>query len=372
MTSRSESGSVAPAQAGHRWNNFDFVRVLAALCVLLSHQFALNGLPEPVFLKLHSLGGVGVLIFFTISGFLVAQSWHADPHVGRFAARRLLRIWPGLAVLIVLAALVWGPLVSSLSFTEYFRHPQLPTYFNNLRFSFRDGLPLRFEGNALPTAVDGALWTIPLELKCYLALALFGIAGLLRRRWVVPGLTVLVLTAYAIVEPRGDRLVAIFDWTLENRFLVEFGLFFFAAVALWRLNALASGRRAMLLTAAGWTLGAAAVAADRPLLGLWCALPITVLAFGTASLPYLRRAGRFGDLSYGLYIYAFPVQQTLIWLLKDKLPWGAVLALTLLVTFTLAFASWHLVEKRALRLKPRKRRIETPPAFEPAEVHARS
>lgn len=358
MTSRSEKQSIPLAQAGHRSNNFDFVRVVAALCVLLSHQYALNGLPEPVLLKLHSLGGIGVLVFFTISGFLVAQSWHADPHAGRFAARRLLRIWPGLAVLIALAALVWGPLVSSLSFVEYYRHPLLPKYFNNLRFSFRDGLPLRFEGNALPTAIDGSLWTIPLELKCYLALAVFGIVGLLRPRWVVPALTLLVLAAYAVVEPRGDRMVAFFDWSLERRFLLEFGLFFFAGVALWRLNAFASGRRASMLTAAGWLLGAVALAADRPLLGLWCALPVTVLTLGTASLPYLRRAGRFGDLSYGLYIYAFPVQQTLIWLLKDKLSWGAVLVLTLLSTFTLAFASWHLVEKRALRLKPRKPRVE--------------
>ena len=236
-------------------------------------------------------------------------------------------------------------MVSSLSFGEYFRHPKLPTYFNNLRFNFRDGLPLRFEGNALPTAIDGALWTIPLELKYYLALAVLGLAGLLRLRWSVAALTLLVLTAYAVVEPRGDRIAAFFDWSLERRFLVEFGLFFFAGVSLWRFNAFANGRRAMLLSAVGWALGAAAVAADRPLLGLWLALPATVLVLGTSSLPYLRRAGRFGDMSYGLYIYAFPVQQTLIWLLKDKVPWGTVLALTLLSTFVLAFASWHLVEK---------------------------
>jgi peptidoglycan/LPS O-acetylase OafA/YrhL len=87
-----------------------------------------------------------------------------------------------------------------------------------------------------------------------------------------------------------------------------------------------------------------------------------VLAVGNASTPYLRRAGRFGDLSYGTYIYAFPVQQTLIWLFKDRLSWTAVFALTVATTLALAFASWHLVEKRALRLKPQvRRKVAAPP-----------
>jgi len=69
-------------------NNFDVVRVVAALFVVVSHQFALTGLPEPTFLNVHTLGGLGVLVFFSVSGYLVAQSWQADPHVLRFAARR--------------------------------------------------------------------------------------------------------------------------------------------------------------------------------------------------------------------------------------------------------------------------------------------
>lgn len=343
--------------ATHRANNFDFVRIVAALCVLVSHQYALNGLPEPALFNVESLGGLGVLIFFSISGYLVAQSWQADPHLLRFAARRLLRIWPGFAVAVVLCAVVLGPIVSSLGWVDYFRHPFFGDYFLNLRFNLRDELPLRFEGNALPTAVNGSLWTIPLELKCYAVLAVLGVAGLLRSRWIVAALTLLALAAYAVAEPRGERIAAFFQLSIEGRFLLEFGLFFFAGATLWRLDALNTRRRAIVLTAAGWLLGLAALAVGHPVLAIWCALPVTVITLGTASLPYLRRAGRFGDLSYGLYIYAFPVQQTLIWLLKDRLPWSAVLALTVLSTLALAFASWHLVEKMALRLKPRKPRV---------------
>ncbi len=80
-------------------NNFDGIRLLAALAVLVSHQFAVSGLPEPVFGSFISLGSSGVVVFFVISGYLVTRSWLNDPSLLRFAARRLLRIWPGLAAM---------------------------------------------------------------------------------------------------------------------------------------------------------------------------------------------------------------------------------------------------------------------------------
>jgi peptidoglycan/LPS O-acetylase OafA/YrhL len=326
-------------------NNFDAVRLLVALCVLISHQRALSAMPEPDILHVFSLGGLGVAVFFAMSGFLVAQSWHADPHVLRFAAKRLLRIWPGLAVAVALCAVVLGPLVSTLPLRDYFADPSFGQYFNNLYFSWRDQLPLRFEGSFLPTSVNGSLWTIPLELQCYGVLGLLGAAGLLRWRWLILGLVLTAASLFAIAESRGQTLV-----------LVGFGVFFLSGTAIHAFKLLESGRRLWWVVAACWALAGAALTVGRPLEALWLVIPVTVLAVGNASTPYLRRAGRFGDLSYGTYIYAFPVQQTLIWLFKDRLSWIAVFALTVATTLALAFASWHLVEKRALRLKPHPRR----------------
>ena len=338
----------------HPQNNFDFLRLAAALCVVWSHQFALYGLREPEVARAHSLGGFGVLIFFSISGFLVAQSWQADPHLWRFAAKRLLRVWPGLAVAVTLVALLLGPWVSDLSMWEYLTHPQLREYFQNLQFNTRDRLPLSFEGNALPLAVNGPLWTIPLELKCYLLLMVLGVFGLLRRwRWVLLGTTLALAFAYCALDRRGAGWGSTFYWLAKRDFLVEFGLFFFAGSALHAFRVHQSPRKAAVVLGVALLLAGAAMAMDRPLFALWLAVPAAVIVIGNASTPILRRAGRFGDLSYGVYIYAFPVQQTMIWLLKDRLPWAGVLALALAVTFALAFASWHLVEKRALRLKPR-------------------
>ncbi|MBA2673756.1 acyltransferase [Ramlibacter sp.] len=339
-------------------NNFDFVRLVAALCVVVSHQFALTGRPEPTVLNVHSLGGLGVLIFFSVSGYLVAQSWNADPHVPRFAARRLLRIWPGLAVLVLLTAFVWGPSLTFIPLKEYFRHVWVRDYLNNLRFVMRDILPVRFDGNALPFAVNGPLWTIPLELKCYVMLAVLGAAGLLRSKWWMIALTAVLLVRYAVVEPRGDLLIHNLAWTLEQRYLLEFGLFFAAGVILQSLRV--GGRWSMVLVGGGWALGAAALLMQRPLLALWFMIPVTVIAFGVASTPFVRRTGRFGDFSYGLYIYTFPVQQTLIWLYGKQLPWGAVFALVLATALVCAAASWHLVESRALKLKPKRAKDKQP------------
>jgi peptidoglycan/LPS O-acetylase OafA/YrhL len=170
----------------------------------------------------------------------------------------------------------------------------------------------------------------------------------------------LVVTfAYAVVEPRGDRIVNGMFWSPEQRFLLEFGLFFFAGVVLYQFGIHASRSKALLTLALCWIAAAIAYGFDRPLLSLWLAVPVTTLLMGTASTPYLRRAGRFGDASYGLYLYAFPVQQTLIWLYKDKLSWSVLFLLVLASTLALALASWHLLEKRVLRLKPVRRGTAT-------------
>ena len=336
------------------------MRLIAALCVLFSHQHALSGLPEPGLLGVQSLGGLGVLIFFSISGFLVARSWSADPHVGRFAAKRLLRIWPGFAVVILLTACVLGPLVSPLSIQDYFADIGFWRYFKNLLFKLQEVLPISFDGSPYPHSANGSLWTLPLELKCYLVLGLFGIVGLMhyRWRWLLLMVMLAITAVYMLVPAAGEGWTNPWNWSKGRRYFLEFGMFFLAGTlfAVFRIHESPLKARWMLIVC--WVLGAAAVAANCNLLALWLVVPTTALIFSNASIPGLRRAGHFGDLSYGVYIYAFPVQQTLIWLYRDKLSWLTLLALALAITLTLAFASWHLVEKRALQWKPR--RIQAP------------
>jgi len=339
----------------HRRNNFDFLRIVAAFCVLISHQHALTGQPEPSVLGAQSLGGFGVLVFFAISGFLVSQSWQQDPCLWRFAARRLLRIWPGFAVVILLVSVVLGPLVSTLPPRDYYQHPGFVDYFFNLLFRLRDGLPVNFTGSAIPHASNGSLWSIPLELACYVALAGAGVLGLLRRAWALPMAALLSAAVYFFAQPYWLALTQRAGLGQEFLLLAMFGNFFLAGAA---ASSLALHQRphvqqqAIALSCV--LLGLAAYLADQPLLAIWCVLPVIVSLFGNMQTPLIRHAGHFGDLSFGVYIYAFPVQQTLIWLYKDRLSWLTLLAACVAVTLGLAWLSWHAVEKWALQLKPQR------------------
>lgn len=323
----------------HRLNNFDFLRILAAFLVLISHQFALNRLPEPAIFNM-SLGTFAVLIFFSISGFLVSQSWRQDPHGLRFLAKRFLRIWPGLAVVTLVAAFVLGPLVSTLDASAYFTHPQVLDFLRNLKVvTIRYFLPGVFETNAYPKAVNGSLWTIPIEVRCYLFLFALGCLGLMKRIWLVAlGTLAFGIYYFGVVRDPGNHQY-------------HFALYFFTGVCLdlyrshWERRAWSFLGAAAVSFVALYVFGAERIA-------LVLLLPAAVVCIGTQSYRVLNSFGRYGDISYGIYIYAFPVQQTVLWLGGKNLPFAAGLAIAALVTVLCAFLSWHLVEGPALRLKP--------------------
>jgi len=338
-----------PALPAHRLNNFDAVRMVAALTVLVSHQFSLTGHGEAGLFEVHSWGGVAVLVFFSISGFLVAQSWDNDPRLHAFMARRLLRVWPALAVAVVLTACVLGPLIGSMPWRDYVHDPLFRRYFKILRFSNQLFLPTGFEGNVLGRVINGSLWTIPIEMKCYVALAVVGALGLLRPRWRPLLAVLLVAVAAGYLWPAPWR----YGWIVRRDMPLEFMLCFAFGMLCHYHRPRTTGPGAWPLLAAAWAAGAVAYAAHQQVLALVLWVPLTAVWAGTSSWPVVRRLGRFGDVSYGLYIYAFPTQQLMIWLYKDRLPWGAVLLLAIAGTMALAFASWHGVEKHALRWKPR-------------------
>ncbi len=323
-------------------NNFDFLRLLAALMVLYSHQRNLLGLSDPGLDDRLTPGVIGVCIFFVISGYLVTQSWQRDPNIFRFAFKRFLRIWPALFIVTCLAAFALGPLVSRLPSDEYLQHPLLMDYMKNLRLRMNFNLPGVFENNPFPNAVNGSTWTIPLEVRWYVILGIAGLVGIVRYPiivlFAVIGLA-LYQFGYYHAETNPDR-----------NYIREYGLFFCAGTLLWLYRDPLWSRKTLLLYVSVLS-GIFAFFLGQHMLGVLIALAPLVVVVGEASTPILRRCGRFGDLSYGAYIYAFPVQQTLIWKFGKELPFSIHLIMTLVITFACAWLSWHLIEKRALACK---------------------
>jgi peptidoglycan/LPS O-acetylase OafA/YrhL len=331
----------------HSLNNFDAIRLLAAGMVLCSHEFALTGRVEPHPFGLVKLGTLGVLVFFSVSGYLVAQSWANDPHPLRFAARRMLRVWPGLAAVTCVAAWLVGPLVSTWSLRDYFLSQETWSYFSQLYFVVQPHLPGVFEHSPFPV-VNGSLWTIPIELRWYGVLLLAGICGLLRQR-VRYLLLVLVLCYAAYVfllydvqhNPRASFLGPDFGY--------EYGAFFCYGAVLFHFRD-AWQRHPWRLLAGLALLAAALEACQHGYASLFVLLPFAVIRAGEWSTPVLRRLGRYGDFSYGIYIYAFMVQKSLVqWLGPDHL-YGLML-LSGACSLACAAFSWHLVERPMLNLK---------------------
>lgn len=318
-----------------RSNNFDALRLLGALLVLFSHQFALSGRHEPRLVGDHSFGNLGVLIFFAVSGHLVTVSWMRDPHLGRFLLRRALRLLPGLMVAMWVCAPVLAWLrPDTFSWLGYLLHP-----WSSQRDPWFAGQP--------QTLLNGSLWTIPVEIKCYLILCLAGLAARGHLDKLVAAASVVLLGWYLAVLG-GQAGFERANVAGHLSFVPYFGAFFLlgAALALWS----PLRRHALWIAAAG----VAALAVGQYTMALALIVVPLVVTIGAASWPLLREAGRFGDLSYGIYVYAWPVQQLGVYALGKDRPYPLLLAVSAVGAIVLAWLSWHLVERRALSFKPRR------------------
>ena len=338
------------------------LRLAAAALVLVSHSYALAGHAEPR-LGNTTLGIVGVEIFFAISGFLIAGSWLARPRAGTFVLKRALRILPALALTVALSAFVLGPLVSSLSTGDYLGRSEPPRYVaeNLIAVSSADAvgdlafrLPGVFATNET-SVVNGSLWTLPVEIRAYLLVLLLGVTGLLLRRlWLVvaAGLLLLALPASAAGWTGVGRVV---EWRDSNPDLLLLAIFGVSALLYLYRERVPLRPWPAVAALATWVLGALVLADTEPVSNLLVALalPYLVIYVAYEAPRRLRALTRPGDVSYGLYLLAFPVGQTILHLAgRDALGPLALLAIAFPVTYLLALLSWRLVERPALALKP--------------------
>jgi peptidoglycan/LPS O-acetylase OafA/YrhL len=345
-------------RARERDNSFDVLRLAAAALVLVSHSFVVVGGAEPR-VGDWPLGTLGVEIFFAMSGFLVASSWLSQPRLRAFVVKRALRIVPALLLCVAVCAFVLGPLVTVFTPGGYFSASSTFTYpIDNLLAVVSGGtlhhialdLPGVFATNAM-SAVNLSLWTLPIEVQAYAMIALVGLVGLLRL-----GLPALAIGLFALsVTPAGVADAPVIGSGLE--FLRGGQGESAHLLALFAVSALLYVHRARIvlrtdLAALALALFLLSLGTSLERVALLLTIPYLVLFLAYRSWPGLRRLTRHADVSYGLYLAAFPVQQTIVHAWGGGTPSAlVVIAIALPVTYVLALGSWYLVEKRALRLK---------------------
>jgi peptidoglycan/LPS O-acetylase OafA/YrhL len=332
-------------------NNIDFLRLLAAVGVVFGHAFVFAGGVDPITQAITSMGfphmdaihGISVWFLFFISGYLVSASYAYRHDPKDYLWSRFLRIYPGLFLVILLTTLC-GVFITTLSAGDYFTDKTTWKYFtrNILGFSIKYELPGVFMNNH-STAVNGSLWTIPLELRLYLVVLVLGLCGLFKRlRLLAVILFVCILCQIAYQD-------------FNNTSGIKIGA---GPVALFLIGSLFFTIRDKLSQRWIWlAVGIAAWFPFRhvPVAGHALLLFSFCYAFHLITkIPRIRLldVGRSGDYSYGVYLWSAPIQQTLVWS-GIKSSW-AVFVISLVLSLIAGIASWHLVEKRALNIKKRK------------------
>ncbi|MEZ5502294.1 MAG: acyltransferase [Halioglobus sp.] len=335
-------------------NNINTLRFIGAFLVLFGHSFELcygpGGGVDPISALLmgvtayHAkLPGIGVALFFVLSGYLVTRSFEHRHSLLAYVEARVLRIFPALWVTLLLTVLVLGPLVTTLDMAAYFTHQGTWKYLLHNAKLFPDiafNLPGVFVENPWSGGVNGSLWTLPVEVRMYILVALFGVLGFLQRSDVF-NLAALLVIAWYLLAP--DHFVL-----LHNIKDMRLGVYFLLGALLYM------NREKIVYHWAG-VLGLGVLlyfchrtVAYNLVFATWFAYVVLYISFHRRiRLPDL---GKHGDFSYGLYLYAFPMTQLNILLLGPGNPW-LVAAATLVSSLALAVGSWFIVEKPFMRLK---------------------
>lgn len=353
-----------------RNNALNAWRLILATGVILWHSWPLTGRGisfEPA----HQLLRDGFVDgFFAISGFLITWSWFRNPRARDYFAARGLRLLPGLWICLIVTAFVIAPIAVAIQGASAEKLLLSRSPFEYVLGN--SGIQvLKHDIAGTPTGVpwfgewNGSLWTLFWEVLCYITIAGLGIVGLLRFRWTVPVLLVAVVfwsatlpSMSAIIEAPPDKrppIDAAVQMAIAQGAAARFAVMFLAGALLFQLRNVIPARWSLVALSVVIVLGASLMPNYR-LLG---AIPLAYAIIVSGALIRNKRLTLRTDVSYGVYIYAFPIQQLLVicGLAFLAPPLFAIIAAA--VTLPLAAASWFLIEKPALSLKSRLRRKNT-------------
>ena len=336
--------------------SLDLLRLLLALLVLLSHASELTdgNRSRELLSRLTrghlSFGSFAVDGFFLISGFLIVQSWLQAPRLARYLRKRILRIVPGYAVAAVLSIVLAG-LFAPVE-PHFFDHLSRLTALSLLTLS-SPVTPLVFAGTKVQL-VNGSLWTISYEFRCYLFVALAGLCGLFRWRRLLLGVTFCLLVVrlapalvatHVLPDFKLGQLVYMLlgnpfeDLRLLSVFLVGICFYLFRDRIIYR--------RWLALAAALLLVASLAVPVCFEVALNSCGAYLLFFFISRSQLA-LPAGMRLPDISYGVYLYGWPVEMFLICFLRPS-PW-IVFGLAVPITMLLGWLSWLLIEQPALRV----------------------
>jgi len=333
----------------HARNNFDCFRFVLAASVILSHspQLIDGNAHREILMQLTgnrlALGATAVNAFFVISGYLITQSWLRSVTAGEYLLKRVLRIYPGYVAASLFLLIVVVPLTSGERL--WWRKDWIQPLYEIAVLRYNGG------SNTFPTLPyhggNGAVWTIPYEFWCYIVLAV--VLGSLRHRIAVLTLFLTAYVGYEVKYLSGVPIDASLPLINELNDWPRFLTYYLSGACLFLYRGRIKYTGPYALVAAVFVIGCTAAGWSE------IAMPVagSYLLMYAAFLPVGRvnEFGKYGDFSYGVYLYGWPVQQLVLLWIPGIGPWPHFVA-SLAGASLLAVTSWHLVERPFLRRKP--------------------
>ncbi len=342
---------------GNRDNNFNLIRFVAASMVLFSHSFALSigsGLAEPLRKTLDmTFGTIAVDIFFITSGFLITGSMLTKKNLVAFVWARVLRIYPALIIAMLFCVFVVGFYFTELSSYSYLSNPNILKFLlKNISLfgGVNHYLPGVFEDVPYKGTVNGSLWTLPWEIRMYTILVLLGSISFPMKRFgkILFGYTVVGIAFVSTMMYIFNNIAVFVDNDGINNTLELLSMFFMGAAFYILKGKIALSNKIIVLMCLILSFSLV----ERRIFFIFYNLFIAYIVFYLAYIPSgkIRNFNKFGDYSYGLYIYAFPVQQSIAALVQN-ISVEIMLITSFSITLIIAVLSWHLIEKKFLQMR---------------------
>ncbi len=334
------------------YNNFHFLRFLFAVFVVISHAYPLSGGSEKSQWIYEITNGqivlarIGLDGFFIISGFFIFQSLSRSNTILNYYKKRFLRLFPALFVVLLLTLLLLVPFVYEGQ-VPLLRNKDIYTYLpNNISlYKFQAVIKGVFDHNAYHS-INGSLWTIRYEFSLYVALSFLYIFR--KNKKIVKGLiiicfTILLITFnFFIKRFSGSSILG-----MNGYEILDLGTFFVGGSLLAAFNFHKFKNKLLLpivLLALVFSIYFNFYSLVKHIF-----LPIAIILTGYIKIPLLVNFNKIGDMSYGIYIYSFPIQQILVYYFKLSV--YQLMFYSLIISIIFGYLSWHLIEKRALAYK---------------------
>ncbi|RYD82128.1 MAG: acyltransferase [Sphingobacteriales bacterium] len=335
-------------------NNFDLLRMVAAVCITFTHSFNLLGKnnEEPLMNftgERYDFSFIGLCIFFSISGYLIAKSACTSTSILNYWWKRFLRIQPLLILVCVLSIFMLGPVFTNLPAADYWGNINTWTYLRNVfpATGIQFTLPGVFTTNVVESSINGSLWTLVVEERLYIIVSVIFFLKPAKKWFFIVPLILLNIVFFLSHFAEGMHFLAYFKGVH-----IFYALIFLNASAscLFKINFFKLASSVALLAVVLAMCLCVSIEALHYLSVF--AAPLLVISLAHVK-AFTNKAGKWGDFTYGIYIFSFPVQQVFIYLSANQIaPWSLFVK-TMLVVFPLSVLSWHFFEKKFLALKSR-------------------